>query len=87
MMKMLNTRSILLHTDNKEYIIMDYILVAVMGAVMISMIGYTVYLLWKDSKESTNDLVELFELKECLSNAEFQASTQASMRLMKTQLP
>lgn len=36
--------------------------------------------LWRESRSTTDDLVELFELRERMSNAAFHASVQRSVR-------
>lgn len=41
------------------------------------------YWMRKESQESTQELIEMFEIREWMSNAEYLGSMQASLRMMQ----
>lgn len=41
------------------------------------------YWMRKESQESTQELIEMFEIRERMSNAEYLGSVQASLRMMR----
>ena len=54
--------------------------------VLIGALGFVRWL-WKQEDAHTQDLLELFELRERMSNAAFQSSVQHSLCLLKANPP